>query len=301
VRAYVINLARSPERRAHMAAELAKSQVDYEFFEAIDGRDIDLTDPRVRATIAPPFLSKSSFRPGNAACARSHLSVYKKIVADGLNWAMVMEDDVIVPEDLASLADAVAEHLVGSEVALLNFDSERTCKMSRQGAVDLPHSRQLVLPVDVDQPVSAAAYVITREACERMDERPLPIWAKADDWAHFYDEGVLDRVRCVVPLAVAKSPDFGSTMGHYSDVSLKARLLATIARYDLRFLRRVVSYRRKRIWRRYTRIEFVDEWLSGKPPAPDGAPLSDSRISESTTLPSSTGTTSTTSPTTSTG
>ena len=240
-----------------MAAELAKSQVDYEFFEAVDGREIDLTDPGVRAIIAPSFLSKSSFRPGNAACALSHLGVYKNIIADGLDWALVMEDDVIVPEDLASLADAVAKHLVGSEVALLNFDSEHTCKMSRQGSVDLPHSRQLVLPVDVNQPVSAAAYVITREACERMHGRPLPIWAKADDWAHFYNEGVLDRVRCVVPLAVAKSPDFGSTIGH-SDASLRARLLATITRYDLRLISRAASFRRQRIWRRHTMVEFLD-------------------------------------------
>ena len=54
--------------------------------------------------IAPSFLAADWFRPGHAACAMSHLSVYRKILASGEDLALVLEDDVTVPADLGSLA-----------------------------------------------------------------------------------------------------------------------------------------------------------------------------------------------------
>ena len=44
----------------------------------------------------------------------------------------------------------------------------------------------------------------------------LPVRVNADDWWYFYREGALDRVRCVVPIPVPKSPKLISTMGSYS-------------------------------------------------------------------------------------
>lgn len=260
--AYVINLARSPERRAHISAELEKAGIDYEVVEGVDGRDLDLHDPRL---IDPSVVNGSWFRPGVAGCALSHLRVHQKILADGLDRALVLEDDVTVPADLGELADALAEHLVGAEVALLNYDSRDTCRMSVAGLVNLPSARMLVLPIDVSQPESGAAYVITREACKRMNDSVLPVQTKADDWGHFYREGVLDRVRCVVPLTVAKNPGFASTMDYYSQGSFKARLLAMVMRYDLRLFHQAITYRRRRIWRKFTQVEIVDKPFVDKP------------------------------------
>ena len=42
MRAYVINLARSLDRRAHITAELRKTGLDYEIIAAVDGRDLVL-------------------------------------------------------------------------------------------------------------------------------------------------------------------------------------------------------------------------------------------------------------------
>lgn len=260
--AYVINLARSPERRAHIAAELGKYGIDYEVVEGVDGRDLDLTDPEI---IDPAVLDDDWFRPGVAGCALSHLRVYQEILEAGMDHALVLEDDIIVPGDLSRLADIVADQMVGAEVTLLNYDSTDTCKMSRDGAKRLPSSRLLVLPIDVGQPASSAAYVITREACERMIKNILPFRARPDNWGHFYNEGTLDRVRCVMPLPVTKAPEFGSTIDYNSQGSAKARLLGVIMRYDLRFLQKAITYRRQRIWRKLTQAELVDEPFVAKP------------------------------------
>jgi glycosyl transferase, family 25 len=257
VHAYVINLARSPDRRARTVAELEKCAIDYEFVEAIDGDELDLSDPQVTEDIALPFLRANFRRPRVVACALSHLSVHRKIIADGLECALVLEDDVIAPSDLASLADDIGEQLVGAEIALLNFDSQQPCKFSRRGSVDLLGSRQLVRPVDVGQLVSAAAYVITREACERMTKGVAPK-SNSDDWSYYLNDGSLDRLRCVVPLAVAKNPNFASTIHLDSDSRLKSWLLAMASRHNFRVVNRLLAYRRRTIWHKYTRTEFVD-------------------------------------------
>ncbi|HMH93333.1 MAG TPA: glycosyltransferase family 25 protein [Streptosporangiaceae bacterium] len=264
--AYVINLARSPERRAHITAQLKDARIDWELVVAVDGRDLDMTDRQTIGAPAPSARNNESFLPGEVGCALSHLHVYRRILADGLDQALVLEDDVILRADLPTVLDALPEHLAGSEVALLNFDSVGTCQVSRRGSANLPAARQLVHPLDIHQPLSAAAYVITRETCQRMTESRLPIRSAADDWGYFYSEGVLDRLRCVVPPAVDKTPDFESTMAYHSEKSIKGRVLSLITRHDLRLLQRAVVYRRERIWRRHLRVEFVDERPTPHPP-----------------------------------
>lgn len=261
VHAYVINLVRSPDRREHIKAELKKAGMDYQIVEGVDGRDLELDDP---AMIAPSLLTScGQFPAGGAGCALSHLRVYQAILADGLDSALVLEDDVTLPADLGGLIDAVVGHLTGAEVALLDYGS--TCRMSLEGSVSLPSARLLALPLDVRQLEYSGAYLITRKACERMSERMPPVQVPADSWEFFYQQGFLDRVRCVFPLAVLKSPEFASMIGPYSlGNGLKARLLMPLAHRKIPLLHRAVVYRRQRIWRQ-TSPEIVDMPFVDKP------------------------------------
>ena len=261
--AYVINLARSLDRRAHITAELKKTGLDYEIITAVDGRDLDLHDA---AAIDPSFLTRIVCPPGSAGAALSHVSVYRKIIEDRLDVALVLEDDAVLPADLGVLADAVAGQLTGAEVALLSVDSPEPCKMSRAGSIHLPAGRLLALPIDISQPRSAGAYIITREACERMVKCLLPIQVQADTWWHFYGEGLLDRVRCVVPLPVHKDPKFTSTIGSYSlGDGVRARLIEPLIRNKIPLLHQALSYRRQRIFRQWGRLELVDTPFLEKP------------------------------------
>jgi glycosyl transferase family 25 len=263
VRAYVINLARSLDRRTHITAELKKTGLEYEFITAVDGRELDLDDSTI---IDSALLAKNSFPAGTAGCALSHLRTYQKIIADDLDEALILEDDVILPADVGNLVDAVARHLTGAEVALLNYGRSNRCKMSEEGSVRLPSSRLLALPIDINGLVNAAAYVITREACERMCERALPLRANADDWQFFYREGILDRIRCVLPLPVDKTAKFESTIGLYSlGTGLKARLVGPLVHRRVPLLHSVILYRRQRILREWGRSEIVDAPFVEKP------------------------------------
>jgi hypothetical protein len=119
--------------------------------------------------------------------------------------------------------------------------------------------------------LSAAGYVITREACRRMLERMTPARAKPDDWAFFYRHGVIDRLRCVVPMPIEKSPRFASTI-LYDPGTLKARIRSRALSARLPLLDQALVWRRQRIWRRGTRHEFVDGPFVEKPSRVDDLP-----------------------------
>ena len=260
--AYVINLARSLDRRAHITAELKKVGLHYEIVTAVDGQDLDLND----TAVIDPSFHRIALTAGSAGARLSHLSVYKKIIEDGLDKALVLEDDVVLPHDLANLVESVARHLSGAEVALLSVDSPTACKLSVEGSAPLPAGRVLALPIDIRQPRSAGAYVITREACERMVKGSLPIRIQADMWWDFYREGMIDRVRCVVPLPVHKNAKLASTIGSYSlGNGIRARLVRPLVRGNVPVLSQLLAYRRQRIYRQWSQFELVEDPFVEKP------------------------------------
>jgi len=255
VHAYVVNLARSLDRRAHITRELQKTSVNYQIVTAVDGRELDMADA---ALIDPSFAAGGLFPQGSAGCSLSHLNIYRKIVEDGLDVALILEDDVVLPADLDKLAEEAGQYLTGAEVAMLSVDCPDPLQLSRAAAVRLSGGRHLALPVDLSQPRSTGAYLITREACERMIKLVLPIRANADAWPFFYREGALDRLRCVTPLPVLKNADLTSTIGSYSlGNGLRSRLAGPVLRARIPVLHQMLSRRRQRIYRQWAQTELV--------------------------------------------
>jgi len=260
---YVISLARSEDRRSHMSAQLDRTGMSYEIVEAVDGRTLDLRD----ANIVHP-AADSSFSPGVFGCVLSHLKVYRKIIAEGLDAALVLEDDVILPRDLHALTNAVVQNMRGAEVVLLNFHSYEV-RFTKTGSIPLPSARRLTQIVDKGTPWSGAAYLITLAACERMARTVLPVRARADSWAHFYREQALDRVRCVVPMPVAINVNLRTTKDNFEPHSWQARLLETVATNRLPIAYQMLAWRRQRSLRHYQtgRAEYADD-LPGADPLP---------------------------------
>lgn len=266
MQAYVINLARSSARRAHIIAELGKTRVNYQIVNGVEGRDLDLGDSRI---IDPVFADTMVDHPGVVGCALSHLQVYRQILDHGVEIACVLEDDVLLPTDLGILTDEITRHMEGADVVLLNFQSFAPCRISNVGAVQLPSSRLLVQIADEDQALSAGCYLITSEACARMVEAALPVRTPADSWAFFRREGAIDRLRCVVPMPVVQSPALRTTMSYYPRGSRYARVREAVASSRLPILRQALAFRRRRHLERLAigRTEFVEEF-PGSPPEP---------------------------------
>jgi len=103
MKAYFINLDRSPDRLAYMTKTLDELGLDYERVAAVDGRALSEEEIAAVYQHAPgtQFLD-----PGSIACSLSHRKVWERIVAADDDYALVLEDDVIFGENAgAILAD----------------------------------------------------------------------------------------------------------------------------------------------------------------------------------------------------
>jgi hypothetical protein len=96
MQAYCINLARNPERRAAAQAEFEREGLAVTFFRATDGK-----------AEAPEglFITKSEW-----GCADSHIRIWRDMVENGHEMALVFEDDIsLVPNFNLKLREIVAE------------------------------------------------------------------------------------------------------------------------------------------------------------------------------------------------
>jgi glycosyl transferase, family 25 len=260
MQAYVINLARSPERRVHMVRELRKAGIDYEFVVGTDGRDVDLSDTRL---VDRTQLDNSPFSSGIVGCYLSHLEVFGKVLETDTERALVLEDDVVLPIDMTALVEGAAMHMAGAEAVLLHHHrrgrAERDGAYSffRRDSVQLPGLRALAFPTDVRDLRGTGAYLITRDACARMTKMMLPIKVPIDDWAFFYNEGALDRVRGVVPMPVGINSGFRTTIEHHAPNTIQTRLRNAAIRAPL--LSQALTMRRERLMARRTQVELVED------------------------------------------
>jgi len=256
MKAHVINLARSPERRAHMLRELRKVGIEYEFVEGVDGRDVDLSDTSL---VSPTWQGRSPFLVGAVGCALSHQKVWGKVLQDGAERALILEDDVILPADMNALVEAVAMRTEGAEAVLLHYfgGSRPEQRLQLRGSSQLSPSRVLALPTDIGRLGGTGAYILTRDACQRMAKIMLPIRFPADDWAFFCNEGAIDRLHCVAPMPVRINTGFRSTIGHYGTSTFQTRLREAVIKVPL--VSHALTIRRQRIIGRMTHVELVDD------------------------------------------
>jgi glycosyl transferase family 25 len=259
VRAYVINLARSDDRRRHISAQLDASGIDYEFVPAVDGAALSQADreslvhPSIRG--APQWLSA----PGVVGCALSHLDAYRRIVASGDRVAAVFEDDVVVNERTRAVMDELEPHVEDGDLVLLHFRSFAPCKFGRAGAVRLSMGLSLAPPLDPAAPVASAAYVISRSTAERLAAAVLPVHVSADSWAHYCSIGAIGRLRCVVPPPVAIAPDFSTTLGYPLGNATLGRIAGIVSARRLPPFHQILTHIRRRRLRDWSAIEWVDD------------------------------------------
>lgn len=251
MKTYVINLEKALSRRAFMDAQLGSSGLDYEFVAGVDGYRMS---PEARAGLVDE-VAVSTFpswlTPGSIGCTLSHRKVYELVRDARCGPALVLEDDAVLPPDLATLAEAIASVLPSDGVVLLDFRSAKPCRLSKSGSIRL-QGCELLFPADPDQPISSLAYVVGERAAANMAEAAIPVRWAADSWGKYVQAGAVGSLRCALPRPVKPSPSVRSMTRHDDIQGFRDRMLET---WPVQLLRRV--NRRRIAWLMY-RIELVD-------------------------------------------
>jgi glycosyl transferase, family 25 len=116
---FVISLERSSDRRHSMATQFDRTSIDFEFFPATNGEK--LTQHEL-AQYDEQFVIERISRPMSRAevgCYLSHARLWKKIVDEGIPWAVILEDDVDLMCDVDGLLSAVGALPFGWELIRL--------------------------------------------------------------------------------------------------------------------------------------------------------------------------------------
>lgn len=104
VKAFVINLKRSPHRRRQIEAQLQTLGIEYEIVDATDGQLLSQEDvKKIYDSIESLKYISKPLTLGEIACADSQLRVYEKIITQNLSHALVLEDDVILDERILEI------------------------------------------------------------------------------------------------------------------------------------------------------------------------------------------------------
>jgi len=99
---WVLNLRRSPERRALITEHLDSLGLDHELIAAVDGRALSPSDLAASydASRAIAQIGRELTR-AEVGCCLSHLGLYRRQVEQGLDEVVILEDDAVVaPEFL---------------------------------------------------------------------------------------------------------------------------------------------------------------------------------------------------------
>lgn len=172
---YVINLNCAKERMESMDTQLSKIGIHYERIAAIKG--INLTDEQVKQEYSET-LNKKYFRAdlslGEIGCYISHKNIWRKMVTENIEYAVILEDDMILERDfikLFSLTDTLKQYELikladnrkhtpkhvkelDQDFELINFKKIPNCAtgytINLSGAKKLLMREKFYRPVDID-------------------------------------------------------------------------------------------------------------------------------------------------------
>jgi glycosyl transferase family 25 len=119
---YIINLKRDVQKREHMIKEMSKFDLDYELIEAIDGSLLseseisEVYDKEKSISSIGRELSR-----GEIGCALSHRNIYKKMIDDSIKEAVILEDDVELPQDLIAILNKNKKFPKDCELMLFGY------------------------------------------------------------------------------------------------------------------------------------------------------------------------------------
>ncbi len=107
LKVFVINLARAAARRDAMRQRLDALGLDYAFIEAVDGREIDVAAHPAYDRKRRRYAYGRDLTASELGCALSHRAACERLLAEGLDQALVLEDDVVFHADFPAVMAAI--------------------------------------------------------------------------------------------------------------------------------------------------------------------------------------------------
>lgn len=208
-RTFVINMAKDQKRRDIMTKRLEEAGVPYEFFAAVNGYELDFKDaPYYDRQKRRRFFGRDLL-PGEVGCLLSHRGIYEKMDRENIEYAVILEDDVIFEKDVKDVLQALLKTDVPWDVIRF-LGSEKIYKRGCRIIAPLTGRYHLArLPT---APGGAHGYLLTLKAARVMLSHMQKNWVPIDTLQGRSWETKLETL-VVHPAPLFPDPQAGSTIG----------------------------------------------------------------------------------------
>jgi glycosyl transferase, family 25 len=255
---YIINLASATGRYQRMASQLNALNLPYERFDAVNGSALGEEEMEQFCSMEAVRSNPTWLTKGAIGCALSHWGVCKKMLADEQEVALILEDDMVLPPNFTEILLSIEKQIADNEVILLYFQSFKEVIFSTQHKKMVLGKYELAYPMSLNSLGAAGAYIIKKSVAQKFAQQLIPIRAAADTWHYFYEIGIFQTVRCVIPFVVVSS--FAeSTIDYIKKDNLVGKLKSFFAAHNILFVNDLLKWRRKRIWKKLTKFSFTDD------------------------------------------
>lgn len=205
---FVVNLVRDYEKKAHMDNVANALGVKFEYIDAVYGKDLSQSqiDDVYDESLSLKELGRGLSR-GELGCALSHLSIYQKMVNDGIETALILEDDVEISSELHDILNARQHFPCDWELLLLGYYSEtateRVSMESFFGKSDVTPSHQTVRLVEVA--FGTHGYMINLRGAKKLADTLIKIIKPID---HYTGSGRYINMYALSPRIISLNQKF---------------------------------------------------------------------------------------------
>ena len=189
MRIFIVNLERSLDRKNILEKRCCELGLKVEFIKAIDGKNLSACDIK-KMTRSINY----AFMPGEIGCALSHQNIYKKMIEENIPEALILEDDVTLPDNLPELINLLPPSPKEPNVLLLS----RVNKYFKSPIKNLGSNFKIHR---VQNATTTHSYIINLSAARNLLDALYPVWMTADKWSLFEDYSLL-KVEAVIPAPI---------------------------------------------------------------------------------------------------
>lgn len=207
---FVINLKRDVDRRNSINSQFNKKNLEFEFFEGVLGsalteKELSLSYDNKKAL----RLNCRPLVPAHIGCSLSHVKLYREVVNRDLPYALILEDDVILPDNF--------EYIIKKITPVLKSDIPEVILLS-PGVGDISAKEKIARYIDSNYKILpyksgyfTSSYIINQLAARVLLKELFPIGDVADCWPRLKRHKIVD-ISILYPNLIEQDQDtYGSS------------------------------------------------------------------------------------------
>ncbi|MCF7742868.1 glycosyltransferase family 25 protein [Aeromonas veronii] len=177
---FIISLTRSADRRAMVERQMSHLGIDFEFFDAVDGKSL----PSDRLAKVDFNLARETcghdLSLGEVGCAMSHINIYEVMVERNIPRCVILEDDIYVHMHFKAIVNEVTNKN-SSDIVFLHHGKAKHLPIYSS----LPEGYRLakyLTPSKNSQRgiISTGGYILTLAGAHKLLKIAYPIRMPAD-------------------------------------------------------------------------------------------------------------------------